>query len=280
VTATNSPAAATGAETGAEPVLRVEDLTVEFRKDRSHTLRAVDGVSLQVRAGEIVGVVGESGSGKSTLGRAVAGFERPTSGEVLLPDGQGGLRARQSAHGHRDVQMIFQDSASALNPRAAVDRILREALEPRPPLLGRRGQARERLAEQVRAALRGVELPEAYATRRSAQLSGGEKQRVAIARALAAQPSLIVCDEAVSALDVAVRAITLNLLARLRAQTNVALLFISHDISVVAHLADRVIVMHHGKVVESGTVDDVLDRPADEYTKRLIGSVPKLELGS
>src|ERR1700761_4889774 len=144
----------------AEPVLRVEDLVVEFRKDRSHTLRAVDGVSLDVRAGEIVGVVGESGSGKSTLGRAVAGFQRPTSGLVLLPGKDGGLRARDSGYGHRDVQMIFQDSASALNPRASVARVIREALAPRAPLLGHREPARERLAEQVRAALRGVDLPE------------------------------------------------------------------------------------------------------------------------
>jgi ABC-type glutathione transport system ATPase component len=280
VTAPGRAAADSTPGSEAEPVLRVEDLVVEFRKDRSHKLRAVDGVSLAVGAGEIVGVVGESGSGKSTLGRAVAGFERPTSGRVLLPDTHGGLSARDSVYGHRDVQMIFQDSASALNPRASVARILAQALAPRPPLLGHRRPAREQLAEQVRAALRGVDLPEAYATRRSQELSGGEKQRVAIARALAAQPALIVCDEAVSGLDVAVRAITLNLLARLRAQTNVALLFISHDISVVAHLADRVVVMYHGKVVESGTVNDVLDKPADEYTQRLIGSVPKLELGS
>jgi peptide/nickel transport system ATP-binding protein len=256
------------------PVLRVEDLVVEFRKNRSHHLRAVDGVSIEVNAGEIVGVVGESGSGKSTLGRTVAGFQQPTGGRVLLPGPDGQLRPRSGAHGYRDVQMIFQESAAALDPRASVHRILREAFEPRPKVFRRRGDT---LTDAVAAALRRVQLPADYAGKRSSELSGGEKQRVAIARALAAQPPLIVCDEAVSALDVAVRATTLNLLARLRASTGVALLFISHDISVVGHLADRIVVMHRGRVVETGTVDAVLDDPQDEYTQRLIESVPKLE---
>jgi peptide/nickel transport system ATP-binding protein len=141
-----------------------------------------------------------------------------------------------------------------------------------------RAAARARDAARVRDALHSVELPESFAGKRAAELSGGEKQRVAIARALAAAPALLVCDEAVAALDVAVRAITLNLLARLRRETSVALLFISHDISVVGHLADRIVVMHNGRVVESGSVNDILDNPQDQYTQRLIESVPKLEL--
>jgi peptide/nickel transport system ATP-binding protein len=269
-------------ETGpAAPILTVENLVIEYRGDRSHRTRAVDGVSLDVRAGEIVGVVGESGSGKSTLGRTVAGFQQPASGRVLLPGPDGGLRPRAGTHGYRDVQMIFQESASALDPRASVRRILREAFQPMPPIFRRHStEARETLTAQIHAALRRVELPEHYTGKRSSELSGGEKQRVAIARALAAEPALIVCDEAVAALDVAVRAITLNLLAHLRAQTGIALLFISHDISVVGHLADRIVVMHQGRVVETGPVNDVLDNPQDDYTQRLIESVPRLELES
>lgn len=265
-------------EVATRPLLRVEDLVVEFAKTRSGRMRALERVSLDVAPGEIVGVVGESGSGKTTLGRTVAGFQRATSGRVLLRDRDGELAPRGGVHGHRDVQMIFQESAAALNPRMSVERILREAFEPNPGRLRRGG--RGQLAARIRAALRGVELPEGYAGKRSSELSGGEKQRVSIARALAAAPTLIVCDEAVSALDVAVRAITLNLLARLRAETGVALLFISHDISVVGHLADRIVVMHQGRVVETGTVNDVLDNPQDTYTQRLIASVPKLELES
>jgi peptide/nickel transport system ATP-binding protein len=263
-----------------EAVLRVEELVVEFSQGRGRHLRAVDAISLDLRAGEIVGVVGESGSGKSTLGRTVAGFQRPTSGRVLLPGAGGELAERAGAHGYRDVQMIFQESAAALDPRVPVRRILREAFQPRPPVLPPRNRAaaRARDAARVRDALHSVELPESFAGKRAAELSGGEKQRVAIARALAAAPALLVCDEAVAALDVAVRAITLNLLARLRRETSVALLFISHDISVVGHLADRIVVMHNGRVVESGSVNDILDNPQDQYTQRLIESVPKLEL--
>jgi peptide/nickel transport system ATP-binding protein len=260
------------------PLLRVEDLVVEFTKARSGRMRALERVSLDVAPGEIVGVVGESGSGKTTLGRTVAGFQQATSGRVLLRDRDGELAPRGGVHGYRDVQMIFQESATALNPRMSIERILREAFEPNPGRVRRGG--RGQLATRIRAALRGVELPEGYAGKRSSELSGGEKQRVSIARALAAAPALIVCDEAVSALDVAVRAITLNLLARLRAETGIALLFISHDISVVGHLADRIVVMHQGRVVETGTVNDVLDNPQDTYTQRLIASVPKLELES
>jgi ABC-type glutathione transport system ATPase component len=263
----------------ADVILEVKDLVVEFPQGRS-TVRAVDHVNLDLRAGEVLGVVGESGSGKSTLGRTVAGFARATSGQVLLPGANGGLATRSSSHGYRDVQMIFQESAAALDPRTRIDKIILEAYSPNPPLLWRGRQVRIGEVEQVRAALQRVELPATFVRKRSKELSGGEKQRIAIARALAARPTIIVCDEAVSALDVAVRAVILNLLARLRRETGVALLFISHDISVVGHLADRLVVMHDGKLVESGTVSEVLDNPQDAYTKQLIHSVPTLELKS
>jgi peptide/nickel transport system ATP-binding protein len=263
-----------------DPVLRVEELIVEFTRGRT-PFRAVDGISLEVAPGEIIGVVGESGSGKSTLGRVVAGFQQPTSGRVLLPKAGGGLGPREGAHGYRDVQMIFQESAAALDPRASVSRTLLEAYEPNPPLLrGRRNLTRANANTQIETALVSVGLPASMAQKRASDLSGGEKQRVAIARALATEPTLIVCDEVVAALDVAVRAVTLNLLTRLRREIGVALLFISHDMSVVGHIADRILVMHNGRVVESGTVTEILDNPQQEYTQRLIESVPKLELES
>jgi peptide/nickel transport system ATP-binding protein len=263
-----------------DPVLRVNDLVVEFKRGQSR-FRAVDGISMEMSPGEIIGVVGESGSGKSTLGRAVAGFQRPTAGQVLFPTADGGLAPRDGSRGYRDIQMVFQESAAALNPRRSVRRTVWEAFEPNSPVF-RRGSDPEklRIEGEVETVLTSVGLPLALAAKRAGALSGGEKQRVAIARALAAQPCVIVCDEVVAALDVAVRAVTLNLLTRLRRETGVALLFISHDMSVVGHIADRIIVMHNGRIVESGGVSEVLDNPQEEYTQRLIESVPKLELES
>jgi ABC-type glutathione transport system ATPase component len=254
-------------------VLAVEDLVVDYKVGRG-SLRAVDGVSLTLGAGEILGVVGESGSGKSTLGRAVTGFLRPTSGRVLVagPDG-GPLAPRRATRGYRDVQMVFQESAAALNPRLPVWKLVGEALRPDTSLFRQGGSLKDRVRER----LGRVGLPESYVTKRAVELSGGEKQRVAVARALAADPLVVVCDEAVSALDVSVRAVILNLVARLRAETGISLLFISHDIAVVGHLADRVLVMHHGRAVELGPTREVIDEPRDDYTRALIAAVPKLE---
>lgn len=180
--------------------------------------------------------------------------------------------------GHRDVQMIFQESAMALSPRLPVWRLVGEALEPdRSVLLSRSAQKNE-LKEQVAPHLERAGLSaKAFLDKRPAELSGGEKQRVAIARALAASPVAMVCDESVSALDVSVRAVVLNLFRRLSQEEGIALLFITHDISVVTHLADRAAVMYHGRVVESGTPRDLVDQPGDDYTRRLIEAVPSLE---
>jgi len=251
----------------------VEQLVVDYHLGRHKTLRAVDGVSLELGRGEVLGVVGESGSGKSTLGRAIAGFLRPSAGRVLLPFPGGELRPRTGGRGYRDVQMIFQESAAALNPRLPVWMVVGEALRPGGSLHRRRTELRERVAQQ----LTRVGLPESFVDRRASLLSGGEKQRVAIARAMATDPDVVVCDEAVSALDVSVRAVILNLFQRLRAETGVALLFISHDIAVVAHIADRVLVMHHGRSVEEGQVREVVERPQQEYTRSLLAAVPRLE---
>ena len=262
-----------------ELVLSAHDLVVDYELKHGGTLRAVDEVNFDLRAGEILGVVGESGSGKSTLGRVVAGFLKPTSGSVLFPSTQGGLAPRTEGkyRGFRDVQMIFQESAAALDPRFPVWKLIAEALHPEGwTAVGRRGA--EAVRTDVSTQLDRVGLPAAlFLDKRAAELSGGEKQRVAIARALAAAPVALVCDESVSALDVSIRAVVLNLLQRLSIENRTALFFITHDISVVAHLADKVAVMSRGRFVEYGTVDQVIDNPQDDYTRRLIAAVPRLE---
>jgi peptide/nickel transport system ATP-binding protein len=277
----------TGASAGLAPsaadvVLRLEELVVDFPIPRRQPIRAVDHVSLELRAGEILGIVGESGSGKSTMARVIAGFLEPTRGTVLLPARNGELSPRSGTRGHRDVQMVFQQSAVSMNPRMPTWKVIGEAYSPNRWLSKRRllGPARDgasTLEAAVKAQLHRVGLPESYSDKRAIELSGGEKQRVVIARALAAQPVIIVCDEPVSSLDVSIRAVILNLFERLRDELGMALFFISHDISVVAHLADRVVVMHDGKAVESGTAREVIDNPHDDYTRRLIAAVPSLE---
>ncbi len=263
------------------PVLAADGLVVEFPLRHGKKLRAVDQVSFRLGAGEVLGVVGESGSGKSTLGKVVAGFLNPTSGQVLYPDGTGDLKPREQRkpRGHRDIQMIFQESAMALNPRLPAWRLVGEAAAPSLvtfPAWGRSGVAA--LRSQAAGYLERAGLPPAaFADKRAAELSGGEKQRVAIARALAASPAAMVCDESVSALDVSIRAVVLNLLRRLSREEGIALVFITHDISVVAHLADQLAVMYHGRVVEYGEPAAVIDDPRDTYTRRLIAAVPTLE---
>jgi peptide/nickel transport system ATP-binding protein len=266
----------------ADVVLRIDDLVVDFPIPHRKPIRAVDHVSLELRAAEILGIVGESGSGKSTMARVVAGFLEPTQGTVSLPGGDGKLTPRSDTRGHRDVQMVFQQSAVSMNPRMPTWKVVGEAYSPnrwmsKRRLVGPGSDSAITLEAAVKAQLHRVGLPESYSDKRAIELSGGEKQRVVIARALAAQPVIIVCDEPVSSLDVSIRAVILNLFERLRDELGMALFFISHDISVVAHLADRVVVMHDGKAVESGTARDVIDNPKDDYTRRLIAAVPSLE---
>jgi peptide/nickel transport system ATP-binding protein len=263
------------------PVLAADDLVVDFPVGRGKKLRAVDHVSFTLGAGEVLGVVGESGSGKSTLGKVVAGFLNPTSGRMLLPAGAGRLepRGQRRARGYRDIQMIFQESAMALNPRLPVWRVVGEAVRPNQstyPAWARSGVGD--LRAQAATYLERAGLPaEGYADKRAAELSGGEKQRVAIARALAASPVALVCDESVSALDVSIRAVVLNLFRRLSREAGIALVFITHDISVVAHLADTLAVMYRGRVVEYGDPRNIIDDPQDDYTRHLIAAVPTLE---
>ncbi len=256
------------------PLLAVSGITKEFstRGSRRRSVSAVNGVSFEIAKSEIVGLVGESGSGKSTIGRVVSGLIRPTSGSVAL-DGQtynepGRLHPHLSRETRSRIQVVFQDPYGSLNPRRRIGSILAEPFE----LEGSRAKAQ--IQEEIADLLRRVELPPAIVDRYPAHLSGGQRQRVAIARALALKPDLVVADEPVSALDVTTQAQILTLIHGLREQLGVSFLFVSHDLSVIAELCDRVLVLNAGRVVESGPTRSVFESARDPYTRLLIDSVP------
>jgi peptide/nickel transport system ATP-binding protein len=254
-----------------EPLLRCTDVRKAFGTGERQ-VRALAGVSIEVGAGESVGLVGESGSGKTTLGRCVVGLETPTSGSIVLGGisaaGEGRPSASDRAVLRQTAQIVFQDPYSSLNPVRPIGSALREALAVGAP-------RSRRVDAQVRELLARVGLPADYAARKPVALSGGERQRVAIARALAVRPKLLVCDEPVSALDVSVQAQILNLFGRLREEEGLALLFITHDLAVARQVVDRAYVLYRGEVVEHGPVDQILDRPAHAYTQRLVDSIPR-----
>ncbi|MBK1783539.1 ATP-binding cassette domain-containing protein [Prauserella cavernicola] len=247
--------------------LSVEELTVRFGRGARATT-ALDGVSVAVPAGHTVGLVGESGSGKSTLAKAILGIVPTESGRVLL-DGTdvSGLGRQERRAFLRRVQLIPQDPYSSLNPRRTIGQTLAEALDPARARVGRHTDA-------IHAALEDVALPADAAHRYPHEFSGGQRQRIAIARALVTRPEVVIADEITSALDVSVQAEVLSLLARLRQERDLTMLFISHNLAVVEQVSDEVVVLHHGHVVESGTVGDVFADPASDYTRSLLAAVP------
>jgi peptide/nickel transport system ATP-binding protein len=240
--------------------------------NRAALVRAVAGVDLDVQAGEVVGVVGESGCGKSTLGRVIAGISAPTAGEVRY---QGRQVTRMSGPQRRayelGVQMIFQNPMASLNPRMRVLDIIGEA-----PVVHSVIRAAEK-ADYVAGLMRQVGLDPGYGQRYPHQFSGGQRQRIGIARALALKPRLIVCDEAVAALDVSIQAQVLNLFTDLRREFDLTYLFISHNLGVVGHVADRVVIMYLGRIVEVAPTGTVFTRPNHPYTQALLSELPVLD---
>ncbi len=251
-------------------VLEVVDLHAEHRT-RYGVVAAATGISFELQRGACVALVGESGSGKTTIARVVAGLHRPRNGHVLL-DGEplAPQARRRTREQRRRIQMVFQSPSDALNPHHTVaDTVSR-------PAITLRGLSRRAAAADVEALLDAVRLPPRYARCYPRELSGGQRQRVAIAAALAADPDVIVCDEITSALDVSVQATVLELLRDLRRERDVSLLFITHDLGVVAAIADDVLVLDHGQICESGRTQELLANPRRDYTRRLLHSAPSL----
>jgi peptide/nickel transport system ATP-binding protein len=257
-------------QTDSPVVLDVIHLRAEYRVQH-HTVVAATDVSFTLRKGGCVALVGESGSGKTTIARVIAGLHAPAAGSVRL-DGQDlpGLARRRSQEQLRRIQIVFQNPTEALNPRHTV----RTAIERPARVL--QGMSAHQAGAELSRLLEAVRLPPRIADRYPRELSGGEVQRVAIARALAAGPEIIVCDEITSALDVSVQAAVLELLRDLRHNIGVALIFITHDLGIVATVADRVLVLNHGEICEDGETAAILGSPQDEYTQRLLAAAPSL----
>jgi peptide/nickel transport system ATP-binding protein len=246
----------------------MSSVSVRDLRIRYGAMTAVDGISFDVPAGKTLGLVGESGSGKSTVARAVVGLVG-SSGVIEL-DGTdvSSVSSRAARRARRSVQMVFQDSRSSLDPRYTVEQCIAEGFARRP----RRAAMTARVGELLEL----VSLDPQVATARPATLSGGQRQRIAIARALAAEPRTLIADEVTASLDVSVQAVVLNLLRRLRGQLGLTMIFISHNLAIVRYMCDDLAVMYHGRIVESGSVEEVIAAPEHPYTQSLLAAVPQI----
>ncbi|MEM8935233.1 MAG: oligopeptide/dipeptide ABC transporter ATP-binding protein [Pseudomonadota bacterium] len=241
-----------------------------FSRKSKGVVRAVDGVSFDVKKGEILGLVGESGCGKSTLGRTIMQLLRPTSGRIMLNGRELNALSDNAVRQERtNFQMVFQDPYASLNPRLTVYDTLAEAIQTR-----HKGASGDELRERVASLLSRVGMNQAQMKRYPHEFSGGQRQRVAIARALAPEPQLIIADEPVSALDVSIQSQILNLLKRLCADMGLTMIFISHDLSVVRYIADRIAVMYLGRILELGSAEAIVDDPRHIYTRALMSAIP------
>jgi peptide/nickel transport system ATP-binding protein len=257
-------------------VLSVKNLVMEFKVGRDEIVHAVSDVSFDVKKGETLGIVGESGCGKSTTARSIVQLPKPTLGEVMVSsEGDSieltGLKGDALRKVRPKLQMIFQDPISSLNPRRIVREVVKEGLTIWP-----NGMSSQQIEDRVDEVLESVGIdPEIAANRRAHEFSGGQCQRISIARAVALDPEILICDEPVSALDVSVQAQILNLLEEMKDKYGLTLLFISHDLSVVRNVSDRVVVMYLGKICEIGSSDTIYSLPAHPYTRVLLASAPE-----
>jgi len=236
-------------------------------------IKAVDDVSFEVKKGEILSIVGESGCGKSTTAKMILKIEEPTDGEILFEGADiTKLSGNDLVEYRKKVQIIFQDPYSSLNPRWKVGRIIGE------PLALNTDMGKAEIKERVLCLMEKVGMRPEWYDRYPHQFSGGQRQRIGIARALALNPEIIVCDEPVSALDVSIQAQVLNLLLDLQEEFNLTYIFISHDLSVVNHISDRIVVMYFGSIVEMKSAEELFEHPEHEYTQKLLSAIPKIEL--
>ncbi|UUX33717.1 ABC transporter ATP-binding protein [Fundicoccus culcitae] len=253
------------------PLLDVKNLKQHFKVNKKFTVKAVDGVSFQIKHGETYGLVGESGSGKSTIGRSIIRLYNPTSGSIVF-DGKemaGKLDKEREDFLRTNMQMIFQDPMASLNPRKKVIEIITQGLE----IQGLYDSTEERVAKGLDT-LEQVGLSREFANRYPHQFSGGQRQRVGIARALIMNPQLVIADEAISALDVSIQAQIVNLLKDIQEDRGLSYLFIAHDLSMVKYISDRIGVLHQGYLLETGTKEEIFNNPIHPYTRSLLSAIP------
>ncbi|MFL0267365.1 ABC transporter ATP-binding protein [Candidatus Clostridium radicumherbarum] len=254
-----------------KPLLEVKDLKQYFKISRKFTVKAVNGVSFEIYPGETYGLVGESGSGKSTIGRSIIRLYDPTTGTINFDgvDITHKLSEKENKHLRINMQMIFQDPMACLNPRKKVLDIVAQGLD-----IHHLYESKEERQEKVYNILEKVGLSKEHASRYPHQFSGGQRQRIGIARALIMNPKLIIADEAISALDVSIQAQVVNLMKDIQKETNTALLFIAHDLSMVKYISNRIGVLHLGHLLETGTTDEIFSNPIHPYTRSLLSAIP------